>query len=132
MDWMAGWPEVAAWPEKAVLTASIQGIADQLGWGVLISLLFLLPLVVLFSRAIRRRRFRCAQAAREVEVEFEERGLLGFGHAISVRSCSAFDPPAAVECQRRCLDSEFRRRWVAAAPTCAMTPPEPGEAHEPA
>jgi len=110
MDW------IAAWPEEAVVTASIQGVADQLGWGLLISLLFLVPLVVLFSRVIRRRRFRCAEAAREVEVEFEERGLPGFGRPISVRSCSVFDPPGAVGCRRRCLDSDFRRRWESALP----------------
>jgi hypothetical protein len=110
MDW------VSAWPDEAVLTASTQGIVDALGWGVLLSLLFLFPLVVLFSRAIRQRRFWCAQSRREVEVEFEERGLPGFRRAVNVRSCSVFDPPAAVACRRRCLDAGFRRQWEPALP----------------
>jgi len=105
MDW------TRAWPDEAVATAWTQGIADALGWGVLLSLLFLFPLVVLFSRAIRRRRFWCAQSGREVEVELEERGLPGFRRAVAVRSCSVFDPPAAIGCRRRCLDADFRRPW---------------------
>lgn len=108
MDW------TGEWPDEAVARAWTQGIADALGWGVLLSLLFLLPLVVLFSRAIRRRRFWCAQSGREVEVEFEEHGLPGFRRSVAVRSCSVFDPPAAVRCRRRCLDADFRHLWASA------------------
>lgn len=60
---------------------------------------------------LRRRRFWCAVSRREVEVEFEERGFPGFRGAVAVKSCSAFDPPVAVSCQRRCLDATFRRQW---------------------
>jgi hypothetical protein len=105
MDW------AGAWPDEAAAAVWIQGIADALGWGVLLSLLFLFPLIVLFSRAIRKRRFWCVQSRREVEVEFEERGLPGFRRAVAVRSCSVFDPPAAVRCRRRCLDADFRPQW---------------------
>ena len=89
----------------------IQGLADALGWGMLAALLFMVPLVVLFSRAIRRRRFWCAQARRDVEVEFQEHGLPGFRWSAAVKSCSVFDPATAVACQRRCLDAQFRRQW---------------------
>lgn len=60
---------------------------------------------------VRRRRFWCAWSRREVEVEFETRGLPGFRRVVTVRSCSAFDPPTAIECRRRCLDAAFRRQW---------------------
>ena len=110
------WPSV--WSDEAVVAAAwTQGITDALGWGMLAALVFLVPLVVLFSRVIRRRRLWCAQNRREVEVEFEERGLPGFRYAVSVRSCSVFDPPTAVECRRSCLDADVRRqKWEPAVP----------------
>jgi len=64
-----------------------------------------------------RRYFWCPIHQREVEVEFEERGLPGFRMALGVRSCSVFEPPTAVDCERRCLDPAFRQRWA---------PPTPG------
>lgn len=66
--------------------------------------------------ATRRRKFWCAEARREVEVQFEERGLPGLPWSTAVRSCPVFDPPTAVGCRRRCLDSRFRRRWEFALP----------------
>ena len=112
MDWPSGWSD------GAVAAATwTQAITDALGWGMLAALLFLAPLVVLFCRVIRRRRFWCAHNRREVEVEFVERGLPGFRHAVSVRSCSVFDPPTAVECRRGCLDADVRRQpWAPAVP----------------
>lgn len=93
-----------------------QGFTDVLAWGLVGALLFLFPLVVVFSRATRRRRFWCAYSRREVEVEFEEHGLPGFRRAVAVRSCSVFDPATAVRCRRRCLDTDFRRQWEPALP----------------
>ncbi|HEV8310281.1 MAG TPA: universal stress protein [Methylomirabilota bacterium] len=58
-----------------------------------------------------RRRFWCASRRRDVEVEFVERGLPGFAVAVAVRSCSAFDPPTAIDCRRQCADAAFRRQW---------------------
>ena len=88
--------------------------AATVGWGVLIwagvvaiVALWLLPLA---TQAVRRRRFWCDQAQEEVEVEFEERGLVGFRRAVSVRSCSVFDPPSDVSCRRVCLDRNVRVR----------------------
>src|ERR1700675_5073732 len=42
------------------------------------------------TRIVRRRRFWCDRAQGEVEVEFEEQGLIGFRRAVAVRSCSVF------------------------------------------
>ncbi|MBI4635771.1 MAG: hypothetical protein HY727_05425 [Candidatus Rokubacteria bacterium] len=64
----------------------------------------------------RRRHFWCALAQREVEVELERAGLAGFWDTVAVRSCTAFDPPSAVACARRCLDASFRRQWEPALP----------------
>jgi hypothetical protein len=58
-----------------------------------------------------RRRFWCAWSGREVEVEFLARGLPGFRSLEAVMDCSAFEPPTAIECNRRCLDPGFRRLW---------------------
>jgi len=65
-----------------------------------------------------RRRFRCAWSGRDAEVEFivRVRGLPGPGPIVGVRTCSAWDPPTAIECQRRCLDPAFRRQWEPARP----------------
>lgn len=110
MEWLLGWSGLEAgdgW---------VQSFTDVLGWGTLGALLFLVPLVVVFSRATRRRRFWCAQERREVEVEFEEQGLPGFRHTQNVKSCSVFDPSTGVSCNRRCLDSDYRRQWEPALP----------------
>ncbi|HET7876933.1 MAG TPA: hypothetical protein VFN71_15525 [Methylomirabilota bacterium] len=60
--------------------------------------------------------FWCPQANREVEVEFEYRGLPGLRRPVAVRRCSVFDPPTAVQCRRQCLDGEFRRQWGTSMP----------------
>ncbi|HAM59328.1 MAG: hypothetical protein A2X51_10410 [Candidatus Rokubacteria bacterium GWC2_70_24] len=59
---------------------------------------------------VRRRGFRSAFARREVEVELEG-GVFGMAGFSGVRSCSAFDPPTAITCPRRCLDSAYRNQW---------------------
>jgi len=94
----------------------VQGVIAGLALGLLAVLLLLLPLAVprLFAR--RRRHFWCATARERVDVEFEARGLPGFRSAIAVLSCSKFEPPSAIACQRRCLDAAFRRQWPPALP----------------
>jgi hypothetical protein len=59
-----------------------------------------------------RRHFWCAVKEREVEVEFQTvpRRLLGTRIA-SVKGCSAFEDPAAVTCDRACVDGRFRSQW---------------------
>jgi hypothetical protein len=64
----------------------------------------------------RTRRFRCALQRRDVEVNFQERGLLWFGRPVEVISCTAFDQPSAIECRRPCLNAAFRRQWEPALP----------------
>lgn len=104
MDWPAGGP----WQESQ--QGWIQGIVDVLGWGMIASLLFVIPFLVFSTRAVRRRRFWCDGVGREVEAEFEERGLPGFRRAVSVVSCSVFEPPTDVRCRRQCLDPDVRLR----------------------
>jgi hypothetical protein len=96
-----GWSVEEPWVRSA---ADVLGWA-VMGWGVGITLVALLMLV-LVTRVVRRRRFWCAPAHREVEVEFEERGLLGFRQRTAVLSCSAFDCPGEISCRRQCLRSE--------------------------
>ena len=58
-----------------------------------------------------RAGFWCAIAERDVEVEFTARGIPGLRGPGAVERCSAFDPPTAISCSRRCLDATFRRQW---------------------
>jgi hypothetical protein len=104
MDWpleVGGWDVQQAWVQSAAHDLA-WGI---FGWGVGVAILLL---VASWAIQIRRRGFWCAQAQREVEVEFEERGLPGFRRPTAVLSCSVFDPPTAVHCRRRCLDGDMR------------------------
>ena len=105
------WPMSA--PGLDVQGAWVEG-AGMVGWGVLIwagvAALIAVLLLPIATRAVGRRRFWCAQAERDVEVEFEERGLFGFRRPAAVRSCSLFDPPAHVRCRRACLDQDARVR----------------------
>jgi len=94
----------------------LQAFVSAFAWATLAVLVLLVPVFGVFSHMIRRRRFWCAHVKREVEVLVEERGLPGFVHAASVASCSVFDPPAAVTCDRRCVSAEFRRRWPPVLP----------------
>ena len=59
-----------------------------------------------------RRHFWCSIKQREVEVEFETvpRRLLGT-RITGVKSCTAFEEPTAVACDRACLDGRFRSQW---------------------
>ena len=61
-----------------------------------------------------RRTFWCARLEREVEVDFARPGWLG--EPVSVLRCSAFEPPEAVTCARRCAQAAFRRQWSYALP----------------
>ena len=110
MDWSRGWPV------EQVREGWVQGLTDVFSWGLILAVLFLVPLLVVFSSGIRRRRFYCAQNGREVEVEFEERGFPGFRRPVAVKICSVFEPPTAVVCQRACLDPFFQRHWEPSVP----------------
>jgi len=69
-----------------------------------------------------RRRFWCASRGRDVEVDFVERGLPGLPSGVGVQGCSAFDPPTAIGCRRRCLDPAYRRQWPPAWPVLGNDP----------
>src|SRR5512132_3221371 len=86
--------------------------------------LFLPLIVVALVAAVTvrtvRRRFWCRLAGREVETEFQARGLVP--RLRSVVSCSAFERGDAIACRRRCLDSTYRGQWE------APLAPVPGDA----
>ena len=104
------WPML--WTEWEAGDVWVQNAADGVWWVLLIwaatvmGVLLLTQLVV--GPALKRRRFICAEAGREVEVEFEEWGLAGLRRATAVRSCSVFDPPSVVQCRRACLRRDVR------------------------
>jgi hypothetical protein len=98
----------------------LRGVGDGLAsslvvWAVLIAV-FLLVIPLIATRLVRRRVFWCQQAQRDVETEIEERGVPGLRRASAVVSCTAFDPPGAVQCTRSCLAESVRVRLP-------MTPP---------
>jgi len=92
--------------------AWVQSVANALAWGILGWAVFVAIVLFLGMLAVtvRRRRFWCDQARREVEVEFEEQGLPGYRRPTAVLSCSVFEPPTAVQCRRACLDRDMRVR----------------------
>jgi len=103
-----GWTtEFVEWDVEAVWVEGTQKAMawSLLGWGVMVATLLLLAMLAV---RIRRRRFWCAEVRREVEVQFEERGVPGFRKAVSVLMCSAFDPRSGVSCDRRCVDPDHR------------------------
>jgi hypothetical protein len=102
---------IGAWPDEVVAAGWTQAMADAMAWGSIAALLLLVPLLVLFSRAVRQRHFWCLVRRRDVEVEMEERGLPGLRRAVAIRSCSAFEPPTAVTCRRSCLEHDCRRLY---------------------
>ena len=106
MDWPMLWTE---WEAGDV---SVQNAADGVWWVLLIWALIVVGMLLLTQLVVesmlKRRHFVCAEAGREVEVEFEEWGLAGLGRAVAVRSCSVFDPPSAVQCRRDCLNRDVR------------------------
>jgi len=89
-------------------------VGAALSWSVFVwcagAMVFALLLLPIAGRVIRRRHFWCQRAGDQVEVEFEESGLMGFRRPVAVRSCSVFDPPTAVTCGRSCLRREVRLR----------------------
>lgn len=107
MDWpiaSPGWDLQEAWVESA----------SMVGWVVLmwsgVAAVLAVLLLPISTGAVRRRRFWCARANGEVEVEFEERGIIGFRRAVAVLSCTVFDPPTRVHCRRSCLNRDVRVR----------------------
>jgi hypothetical protein len=72
-----------------------------LGWAA--GALILLLLAVVVTSFPVRRRFRCEQAGREVDVAFEEDGPPGLRRFVTVVSCTAFEPSTHVQCDRACL-----------------------------
>jgi hypothetical protein len=96
------------WTRDEAAMVSVRSLCDALGWGMLTALLLVVPLTVLFARVVRRRRFWCSRAHRDVVVEFADAGLPGMRRSANVWSCTAFDPPTAVTCRRECVDPEFR------------------------
>lgn len=100
----------------------VQGLADTF---VMTQMIALIPLTLLLLVGAwvwrRRRQFWCADKQREVEVEFEMRGIPGFRHFTAVKRCSAFEPGAPIECRRRCIDSTYRRQWEPALPIATST-----------
>ncbi len=81
-------------------------VSWMVGWGFLawgiVAVLVLLLATAAASRLVHRR-FWCAQAGCEVDVEFEEHGVPGLRRFIAVRRCSAFTPSTAVTCRQACL-----------------------------
>lgn len=85
--------------------------AQVLWWGTLSLVLVvsgLALLAVVSVMRVVRRRFWCPVTQRDVEVAFVECGIPGFHRAVAVQSCSVFDPPTDVRCERGCLDPGCR------------------------
>ncbi len=100
MDWLTEFPGQN--PQELWIQGATNALAwGLLGWGLIVATVLLLGMLAIRNR---RRRFWCEGAGRDVEVEFEERGLPGYHKAVTVLSCNAFGIPTEVRCDRACLD----------------------------
>ena len=68
------------------------------------------------ARRTSRRSFWCSLKNQVADVEFETKSVLGFPRLVGIKCCSAFNEPMDVTCGRRCLDSDYRRRWPFSLP----------------
>ena len=102
MDWPMGYDgaDIQAWAETAASIYWWPFVAWVAGVAIL---LFVAVVVTSFPV---RRRFWCEQAGREVEVKLEEDDRPGLRRFIAVVSCTAFEPPTQVRCDRACLDRD--------------------------
>jgi hypothetical protein len=103
-----------SYTDAALDTWFSQWLAGFLGLVVDVTGLVLLVVVAvalgrLYSVPSARRQFWCRIAGREVEVDFETRGILR--RPVNVIRCSAFEDGDGVACSRRCLDASFRAQW---------------------
>ncbi len=113
MEWLAAdsGDGLALW-----FQAWIEGFVYLAG-ALLLSILVILMVIGIVSAWCAetvKRRFWCRLAHRQVEVEFEKRGL--WRQLAGVRSSTAFDGATSISCGRRCLDPDFRRQWEPALP----------------
>jgi hypothetical protein len=100
-------PEGWTGEEVAVVRSAAEAMGwASFAWAVGFALLTL-ALTVVATRVVKRRAFWCSGAGRDVEVEFEDWGLLGFRRH-DVLSCSAFEHPDEITCGRACLHAEGR------------------------
>ncbi len=106
MDWSAGLEE-SVLNDPSTWAGLDSALWIMIGWGVGASCL-LIVMTLIVTRT-RRLRFWCVEAQRNVEVELEECGLVGVRPRRNVKSCSAFDPPTAVMCDRTCLVRDVAR-----------------------
>ena len=107
MDWLGF--EV---PRYYPIDADLGDIADGSRLQALLPVALLIVVTIAIAVAVRahahrRRTFWCAIADRDVVTEFR-RGC--------VCSCSAFEAPTAIACDRRCTDAAFRHQWPPALP----------------
>jgi hypothetical protein len=100
-------------------TSWVQSVAESVAWGALgvvggvVLILIAIGGVGLLVSRLWRGRVWCPLQAREMEVEFRERGLPGWRRAVAVERCSAFEPSTAVACARPCLSERglWTRSW---------------------
>lgn len=109
MDWLSEWdPYPMSFSGTEIVDPPAQG--EQFTAWLILAVIALTVVVIWYRMGVFRHAFWCATARREVEVHLA-RGC--------VRSCSAFENPAAIACDRRCLDRSFRMQWPPALPVLA-------------
>ena len=102
------WPVVA--PSSGTEVVFLEGLSGVMVWANVAGILFFLVLLATaITVACARRRFWCAQAEQEVEVEFEEAGWPGHRRPVAVLTCSRFSPASQVTCDRQCLRPQLSR-----------------------
>ena len=108
MDWLSEWE-----PGPYMGIEHVDPAVDAGGltaWLVLL-IAALVIAALWYRQRVFRRSFWCETAGRDVAVRLR----LG-----QVLSCSAFEDPAAITCDRRCVDRSFRTQWPRATATAGI------------
>ena len=111
MDWLGELdPFLYPVPYIEIERADLPTTDERLTAWLVLTVIALTVMVIWYRFGVWRHAFWCAIAGREVAVRMA---------AGCVRSCSAFEDPTSIACDRRCVDRSFRMRWPPALPVLA-------------
>ncbi len=111
MDWLSEWDPL---PYTVIEAADTGADSGRLTAWLIVALAAAIIAALWYRQRIFRHSFWCATSRREVDVRVRRGRVL---------SCSAFENPMAIACDRRCVDRGFRMQWPAALPV--LTRPQP-------
>ena len=99
MDWLSEWEPG---PYMGIEQVDPAVDAGRLTAWLVLLIATMVIAALWYRQRVFRHSFWCATAGRDVAVR------LRLGQVVS---CSAFEDPTMIACDRRCLDRSFRTQW---------------------